>query len=187
MTKEEKFLNDYIPIAVNAEKESGISAEIILAQAALEGDFGTSYGVKNRKNHFGITAFGSKNKYWDGSYSTSSVSGLKFRIYKTHEDSFNDFARLIKSKYQECYKNSTNIPQYASCIANSAYISELNGDNRQQYEASVKKYANKFKPKVEAYKKQTSRKKILTIVVVSVTLLAIATALIYSINKSKQK
>ena len=186
MTKEQKFLNDYIPIAVATEKEFGIAAEIILAQAALEGNFGTSYAVKNRKNHFGITAAGAKNKYWDGSFSVSTTSGLKFRIYKTHEDSFKDFARLIKVKYTNCFENSTNIPEYAKCIANSPYISELNGDNRSNYESSVKKYATKFKPFVDEYKQKTSRKKILIIITISVILLTVLGLLIYFNQKRKK-
>jgi peptidoglycan hydrolase FlgJ len=67
MTEKVKaFLFNYMPIAIRVGHEFNMNPSVILAQAALEGAFGTSFSVQNRKNHFGITAFGKTNAYWDG-------------------------------------------------------------------------------------------------------------------------
>ena len=186
-SKTQNFTKDYLPIAVKVGGNFGINPAVILAQAAVEGDFGTSFAVKNRKNHFGITAAGSPNEYWDGSKSQSSVSGLWFRIYKSHEDSFSDFARLIKSKYPTCFKLSYNTQKYAECIANSPYISEANGDNRQSYQQQVAKYASIFQPVVNEYQQNALRKKKIAIITITVSLLILIGISTYVIVKKQNK
>lgn len=129
----------YYPLASNAGNRFGMNPIDILAQSAQETGWGESYGAKVRKNFFGITASGPVNQYWDGSYNVSTVSGLKFRTYKTAQDSFYDFARLITSKYKEEVKFSQagDSLGYAKAIALSPYISETNGDNRSDYQRNV--------------------------------------------------
>lgn len=136
----EQFAILYYPLASNAGHKFGMNAVDILAQSAQETGWGESYGAKVRKNFFGIIASGPVNQYWDGSSSQSTSSGLKFRIYKTDQDSFYDFARLITTKYTEGAEISLSgdSAAYAHYIATSPYISETNGDNRAQYEANIK-------------------------------------------------
>ena len=131
-----KFFIKYYDIAKKAGSRFGISWIIILAQAGLEGAYGTSFGARNRKNHFGITAFGKQNEFWDGTKSQAST-GLWFRVYKTDQDSFYDFARLIKEKYTAAAAVSEDHIKYARAIAYSPYISEANGDNRPVYEKNI--------------------------------------------------
>jgi flagellar protein FlgJ len=137
MTKE-VFVDTYYPLAKKAGDAFGLNPEVILAQAAIESGWGSSYGARVRKNFFGITAAGSSNPYWDGSYSVSKNQyKLKFRVYQTEQDSFYDFARLITSKYKSASAVSSDTTQYAQAIAYSPYISENNGDNREGYRKGI--------------------------------------------------
>lgn len=131
------FINTYYPLAKNAGEKYDINPVVILAQAALESAWGTSYSARNRNNFFGIIAAGSLNSFWDGAKSQSTSSGLWFRIYKTAQDGFYDFARLISSKYKEAASVSNDTASYAKAIAISPYISETNGDNRTVYEKTI--------------------------------------------------
>ena len=133
------FVRTYAAAAVAAGRVVGLSALVILSQAAHEGQWGTSFSVRTRKNHFGMIAAGSKNAFWDGvSKTQSSVSKLWFRVYKTHEASFEDFASLISRKYPTAFACAKNPVAYAEAIAASPYISEQNGDNRPAYARALK-------------------------------------------------
>ena len=137
MTKE-IFVKTHYPFAEIAGKKYNINPTVILAQAAHESGWGSSYAARVRKNFFGITAFGSTNEYWDGSKSASQTNPqLVFRIYKSEQDSFYDFARLISMKYKIAASVSNDSTQYAKAIAYSPYISEKNGDNRPAYQKAV--------------------------------------------------
>ena len=137
MTKEQ-FTTTYYPLSKKAGERFGMNPEIILAQAAMESGWGSSYGARVRKNFFGITAAGSPNEFWDGSFSVGQNQyALKFRVYKTEQDSFYDFARLISSKYKTAHAVSTDSTAYAQAIAYSPYISESNGDSREGYRKGI--------------------------------------------------
>ena len=58
-------------------------------------------------------------------------------MYKTEQDSFMDFARLISMNYKTAASVSNDSTQYAKAIAYSPYISESNGDNRPLYQKAV--------------------------------------------------
>ena len=156
----ETFVTTYLALAQKAGQRFGMNPSVILAQAAIESGWGSSYGARERKNFFGITAAGSPNAFWDGSYSVSKNQyRLKFRVYKTAQDSFYDFARLISSKYKSAHAVSSDSSAYAQAIAYSPYISESNGDNREGYRKGIistynsitsiikKKYLKSFNPK----------------------------------------
>ena len=137
MTKEQ-FTTTYYPLAKKAGDRFRMNPEIILAQAAIESGWGSSYGARVRKNFFGITAAGGPNEFWDGSFSVGQNQyALKFRVYKTEQDSFYDFARLISSKYKTAHAVSSDSTAYAQAIAYSPYISESNGDSREGYRKGI--------------------------------------------------
>lgn len=149
MTKQ-AFVEKYYPLAKAAGQSFGLNPEVIMAQAAIESGWGSSYGARVRKNFFGITAAGSPNPYWDGSYSVSkNPYQLKFRVYQTDQDSFYDFARLITSKYKAASAVSSDTTQYAQAIAYSPYISENNGDNREGYRKGIISAANSIIPLIK--------------------------------------
>ena len=137
MTKED-FTSTYFPLAKKAGERFNMDPTIILAQASIESAWGSSYGARQRHNFFGITAGGSPNPYWNGSYSVSlSNPNIRFRIYKNAQDSFYDFARLISTKYRAAHALSFDAKRYAQAIAYSPYITEKNGDNRPKYMNSI--------------------------------------------------
>jgi flagellar protein FlgJ len=137
MTREQ-YAKKFAPQAIAAGKRYNLNPVVILAQGMHESGYGTSYGALVRKNHFGITAAGKPNEFWDGSKSPSKTNPhLIFRIYKTDQDSFYDFARLISSKYTTAAAVSNDTTSYAKAIAYSPYISEANGDNREQYQRAI--------------------------------------------------
>jgi flagellar protein FlgJ len=134
----ETFVTTYLPLAQKAGERFGMNPAVILAQAAIESGWGSSYGARVRKNFFGITAAGSPNEFWDGSFSVGQNQyALKFRVYKTEQDSFYDFARLISSKYKSAHAVSNDSTAYAQAIAYSPYIAEANGDSREGYRKGI--------------------------------------------------
>ncbi len=137
LNKQQLYVSSYINAAIKAAKQFGISPLVLLAQGAVESGWGTSTLAQRFNNFFGITAAGKPNQYWGGQYYTSKSSGLKFRVYPTTEAGFADFARLITSKYKEAANVSKDISLYAHKIAQSPYISEKNGDNRNNYEKLI--------------------------------------------------
>ena len=154
MTKEE-FIKTYYPLAEKAGKKYNINPTVILAQGAHESGWGGSYAARVRYNFFGILASGSINEYWDGSKSASQTNPkLVFRIYKTPEDSFMDFARLISKNYKTAASVSNDSTQYAKAIAYSPYISEQNGDNRPAYQSAVIANSNYIDSMSELLKKK---------------------------------
>jgi flagellar protein FlgJ len=58
-------------------------------------------------------------------------------VYKTPQDSFYDFARLISSKYKSAHAAGQDYKTYAQRIAYSPYISEANGDSREGYRSAI--------------------------------------------------
>lgn len=139
--KQIDFVFNLYDMAVKVGKKFNLHPLIILAQASIESAWGTSLLAKMNNNFFGVTAFGKPNQYWNGEFRVSKASGLKFRSYKTVEDGFSDFARIITSYYKEAAKVSGNVAEYAKKIAQSPYISEKNGDNRAKYEEIIKRSA----------------------------------------------
>lgn len=131
------YVMKYYSVAVKVGKAFGIHPLMILAQASVESGWGTSQLARQNNNFFGVTAYGKTNQYWTGEKRQSTTSKLWFRSYKSVEDGFSDFARLITSYYKEAAKVSNDITAYATKISASPYISEKNGDNRAKYRALI--------------------------------------------------
>jgi len=136
----EQIIYDYVVAnykhAEKAFERFGVSPKASLSQGAMESDWGRSGIAKKANNLFGMTAFGKPNEFWNGEYITAST-GLKFRKYTSVENSFMDFARLISTNYKAAASVSNDVAKYAKAIAYSPYISEINGDNRPNYENGI--------------------------------------------------
>jgi flagellar protein FlgJ len=151
MGKIEDYVVNHIESAKAAGQKYNMDPLVILSQAAQESGWGTSLLSKTFHNYFGIIAAGSKNEYWKGQiYDTQNKYKLKFRVYDTPQDSFCDFARLISSKYKAAHAVSNDYKAYAEKIANSPYISESNGDNRELYKNNIIKIYEKIAKVVKA-------------------------------------
>lgn len=87
------YISRFRAIAIAEQRQHGIPASIIMAQAILETGFGTSRVCRVGHNHFGVTA----NQYWKGD---TVVDGrVTYRRYISDEASFRDHSRVLKSKY----------------------------------------------------------------------------------------
>lgn len=137
--KQIHFVKNCLQAAIAAGEKFHMNPSVILAQAAFESGWGTSDLATKSNNFFGLTAYGCSNQYWHGS--KTAVKGrsysLDFRRYDTRENSFLDFARLIRNSYRTAWQVSNDPVAYAREIAYSPYISELNGDNRELYRHSL--------------------------------------------------
>lgn len=149
MTKQEQFVVNYFPVAKLAGGYFLMDPLIILAQSAHETGWGTSILAREHNNFFGITAAGRPNAYWNGKiYQAKNQYALKFRSYKSPQDSFLDFGRLIGtlSIYRKAHRFAKTDPlTYALEISLSPYISEVNGDNREQYRRAIVQHYSTIK------------------------------------------
>lgn len=147
------FVSRYLPAAVQAAGRFKMNPAILLAQAAIESGWGESHLCRTCNNFFGITGYGAPNVYWNGDKTPLSDEGgashLQFRVYATSDDSFMDFARLIRAAYPLAASLSYHPRAYAKEIAYSRYISEVNGDNRAAYCSmlvSIERHLQAFMP-----------------------------------------
>ncbi|MBC8600474.1 glucosaminidase domain-containing protein [Parabacteroides acidifaciens] len=133
------FVKECLPAALSAGAAFNMNPLVILAQAALESGWGMSDLARESRNFFGLTAYGCSNAYWHGGKTVlkTSAYSLDFRRYDTRENSFLDFARLIRDCYRRAWQVSNDPEAYAKEIAYSPYISEQNGDNRETYRHSI--------------------------------------------------
>ena len=139
-----RFVKDSLPAAVSAGAAFRINPTVVLAQAAFESGWGTSRLATEGLNFFGLTAYGCSNAYWHGQ--KMSLQGRNgphfFRRYASRELAFFDFARLICNNYRPAWQVSESPEAYAKEIAYSAYINELNGDDRETYRRSLVSISN---------------------------------------------
>ena len=138
------FISSYLPLARKAGESFRINPVVILAQAGIESGWGQSDLAREHHNFFGITAYGKKNVWWKGEGIELGVHSLRFRVYDTPQDSFMDYARLIRSVYPFAADVSDDPKAFARKIAYSKYISEVNGDNRAAYQALLVKVCRKI-------------------------------------------
>ena len=146
-----RFVKDSLPAALSAGATFNLNPVAILSQAAFESGWGTSNLAVKHNNFFGLTAYGTCNAYWHGgkvAVETSRYS-LQFRRYDTWENSFLDFARLIRNNYRSAWQVSHHMEAYAKEIAYSPYISELNGDDRETYRRSLVQIAATVRAVIE--------------------------------------
>lgn len=96
------FVKNSLQAAVSAGASFNMNPTMILAQAAFESGWGMSKLATGSNNYFGLTAYGCSNQYWHGGKTTVNTGSysLDFRRYDTRENSFLDFARLIRNNYR---------------------------------------------------------------------------------------
>lgn len=128
----EQFVSRMLPAAQRASQASGVPAQLIMAQAALESGWGKreirSEDGKTSFNVFGIKA----DKSWKGpvveTTTTEYVNGTaqktqaKFRAYGSYEESFADYARFLTSN-----------PRYANVLATPDAAQAAHGLQRAGY------------------------------------------------------
>lgn len=133
----QQFIKSCFPLALKAREQFVLNPVTILAQGALESGWGRSVLATKYNNYFGLCGFGKPNDFWHGGKATLREGGLEFRRYATAEDSFLDYARLIRNCYPQAAALSEYPEAFAREIAYSRYISETNGDNRESYRQAI--------------------------------------------------
>jgi flagellar protein FlgJ len=131
----EQFVHHVYPYAEDAAKKLDVSADVLVAIAALE----TGWGLHTPKANYGqdsFNYFGIKANQWDGSAVsnvTKEFDGEKmivikdeFRAYETPADSFNDFAEFLLSnpRYQDAVNNSSDSKAFVDELHKAGYATD---------------------------------------------------------------
>lgn len=132
------FVQHLSGTAEKVSQESGIPASFMLGQAGHETGWGKSE-IKNADGSNSFNLFGIKaGKGWTGKVAeittTEYINGTprkvvaKFRAYDSYEDSFRDYARLIKEspRYEkaESVAQSGSAMDYASALQKAGYATD---------------------------------------------------------------
>ena len=93
------YINEWKSVAIQNQKDYGIPASIVMAQALLESAAGQSELAKKAKNHFGIKC---TNDWSGGSYHYKNAC---YRKYRNVSDSYKDHAAfLLRPRYAPCFE-----------------------------------------------------------------------------------
>ena len=122
--------------AQDASQLTGIPAEMMMGQAALETGWGkhqiTGTDGTPSYNLFGIKAGNNWNGKVVEASTTEYINGVKqkriekFRAYDNYADSFKDFGNLIKNnpRYENVIANVDNVSQYALAMKQAGYATD---------------------------------------------------------------
>lgn len=133
----EDFVKTLWSSAKTAAKVIGASPEVLLAQAALETNWGKQViadGKNSSRNLFNIKA----GKEWEKP--TVAVDSLEqsegvirkekshFRSYESYRESFMDYAHLLtkNDRYSKCLENAHNPAQFIKSLQHAGYATDAN-------------------------------------------------------------
>ena len=138
----EQFVSRLLPAAQRASQASGVPAQLIMAQAALESGWGrreirmqdgtTSFnvfGIKADKSWKGPVAEAATTEYVNG---VSQKTKAVFRAYGSYDEAFADYAKFL-----------TTNPRYANVLATENPVQAAHGLQRAGY-ASDPEYGGKL-------------------------------------------
>lgn len=130
------FVSQHTATARKVQATSGIPAEFMISQAALESGWGRKEILhpngSTSFNLFGIKAGGS----WKGPvaevWTTEYINGqpqkvrAQFRAYSSYEESFADYARLIKDspRYAGVVRAGSNATEFAANLQRAGYATD---------------------------------------------------------------
>ncbi|MGB4359631.1 MAG: flagellar assembly peptidoglycan hydrolase FlgJ [Rhodoferax sp.] len=128
----EQFVERMLPAAQRASEASGIPAQLIMAQAALESGWGRReihaadgrnsfnlFGIKADKSWKGPVAETSTTEYVNG---TAQKTRAAFRAYGSYEEAFADYARFLLGN-----------PRYANVLATDNPVAAAHDLQRAGY------------------------------------------------------
>lgn len=132
----QQFVETLRPMAQNAADELGTSAEVLIAQAALETGWGKHVlqhtGGRSSHNLFNIKA----DARWDAdrvSVNTLEYEGdvavrrrAAFRSYDSFADSFSDYVGFLKSnpRYRDALNNADNPHAFVESLQDAGYATD---------------------------------------------------------------
>lgn len=128
----EQFVSRMLPAAQQASQASGIPAQLIMAQAALESGWGRReirmedgsssfnvFGIKADRSWKGLVAESTTTEYVNG---VAQKTRASFRAYGSYEEAFTDYARFL-----------TTNPRYANVLATDNPAEAAHGLQRAGY------------------------------------------------------
>ena len=123
----EEFFTRFGKLAVSEMHRTGVPASITMAQAAIEGRFGTSTLVRTNKNHFGIKCFSKTCPSGHCSNKTDDSHKDFFRVYSTDEKSFSDHSDfLVKNGYKKAANSSKDYRVWTQALQKQGYATDKN-------------------------------------------------------------
>lgn len=136
ISSSQDFVRHLHPLAEQAARELGVEPKVLLAQAALETNWGRSL-IKSNDGASSFNLFNIKaGKTWQGKQAQVKTlefdQGIgkkvnaKFRTYASFEQSFQDYVNLIKSnpRYGDALKQAGNAEQYLRGLQEAGYATD---------------------------------------------------------------
>lgn len=130
------FVERHEPAARAAEASTGIPAHFMIGQAAHESGWGARE-IRNADGTSSHNLFGIKaGAGWNGPVAevttTEYIDGeprklvAKFRAYASYEESFRDYARLLKSspRYQDALASGDDASAFADALQRAGYATD---------------------------------------------------------------
>jgi flagellar protein FlgJ len=130
--RKQQFLDSLRPHAEAAEAATGVPANFILAQAALESGWGGKE-IRAADGQASFNLFGIKaGKSWSGDAVETTTTEYRqgfpmkmtqrFRAYADYGAAFTDYANLLKSRFGDAV--STSADTFAQGLANGGYATD---------------------------------------------------------------
>jgi flagellum-specific peptidoglycan hydrolase FlgJ len=122
-----------VPLAQDAQRDTGVPASVTIAQAILESDWGTSLLTRVANNYFGIKAnanLGTGDVYWSNTWEVVDGEDVMvqaaFQAYATAADSFADHGRffLRNPRYAPALQVASDPRRFARAIAAAGYATD---------------------------------------------------------------
>ena len=135
---QQDFVRQLTPFAIQASRETGVPAQLMLGQAALESgwgrreirmpDGGSSYnlfGIKASGNWNGKVAEVTTTEYHNG---VPSKQVEKFRAYGSYAEAFSDYAHLLRDnpRYAKVLQEGQGAPAAAHALQRAGYATDPN-------------------------------------------------------------
>ena len=132
------FVDRFKDAAITAANATGLPANVILGQAALESGWG-KHEVRDAQGTGSFNLFGIKaGPSWTGAtvdaITTEVVNGVaqkvvqKFRAYASYAESFVDYAKLVANnpRYEKAMQVAGDVVQFAKEMGKSGYATDPN-------------------------------------------------------------
>lgn len=135
---QQDFVQRLTPYALQASRETGVPAQLMLGQAALESGWGRREirlpDGSNSYNLFGIKAGASWNGKVAEVTTTEYHNGIpgkqveKFRAYNSYAEAFSDYAHLLRDnpRYAPVLKEGQTAPSAAHALQHAGYATDPN-------------------------------------------------------------
>ncbi len=134
--EQQSFIREVWPQASQAGEQLGVAPENLVAQAALETNWGRNVpqdaGGRSSNNLFGVKS----SADWDGpsvsaatrefQAGTSHATTAQFRAYGDRAQSFQDYVELLKStpRYAAALDTGSNVQAFASALQRGGYATD---------------------------------------------------------------